>query len=139
MGLIFHQHLLVYISFKDIEVMHSACCLLISFCAFSHFISRDFPPFTSAKFLLFPFFVCDGEVKVSMRYPGQWEYFREQELWNMGQLYLRQWFICSGWHGVHEPGLGKDDESSFLVQQQQSGGQTEWACNMSFSWQQFHH
>lgn len=68
-GLIFYQHVFVYVFFKDLEVMHSSCCLLINSCAgtkSSLFISQDFPPFISAKFILFSFFVCHGKVRVSM-------------------------------------------------------------------------
>lgn len=69
-ALIFHQHVCVFVSVKDIEVMHSACCLLINSCAghkSSHFISQDFPTFISAKFIVVSFFVYDGKVKVSVR------------------------------------------------------------------------
>lgn len=47
---------------------------------------------------------------------------RRTRIVELGQIYSRQWFICSDWCSVHGPGLGKDNESSFLVQHQQPGG-----------------
>lgn len=61
-----------------------------------------------------------------MQIKGPMRVLQRTRIVELGQFYSRQWFICSDWHGAHGPGLGKDNESSFLVQQQQQPGDHGW-------------